>query len=208
MNTPKKLDRRVRRTRRALGQALLDLLLTHEYDTITIQDVADRADLNRATFYLHYDSKEALLIDALETEFDELVARMEHAPSDVPFWEDRGVELLTFRYVAEHAPLYRVLLSARGTAYIVHRIIDYIAEQYEQELHDCLPGLDEAALPVNVVSRHAAGALYALLSWWVTHDMPHSPEYMAQIVGDLSIDGLRVMVERAAAPERESASRV
>ena len=52
------MDRRVKRTRNLLGNALLELVQEKKFEQITIQDITDRADLNRATFYLHYGSKE------------------------------------------------------------------------------------------------------------------------------------------------------
>ena len=55
--TKQKLDRRVRRTRRLLAEALVALIIEKEYETISITDITERADLNRATFYLHYGSK-------------------------------------------------------------------------------------------------------------------------------------------------------
>ena len=55
-------DRRVRRTRRRLRAALLELILAKGYDKVTIQDVLDRADVGRATFYAHFRDKDDLLV--------------------------------------------------------------------------------------------------------------------------------------------------
>jgi AcrR family transcriptional regulator len=54
-------DRRIRRTRAALRQALIGLVLERGYDAVTIRDVVDRANVGRSTFYAHYPSKEDLL---------------------------------------------------------------------------------------------------------------------------------------------------
>src|SRR5262249_61932845 len=59
-------DRRVRRTRRALQEALRELMLQKAYDHITVQDVLDRADVGRATFYAHFRDKDALLMSEFE----------------------------------------------------------------------------------------------------------------------------------------------
>src|SRR4029450_490800 len=55
-------DRRVRRTRRILGEALVSLVLEKGYDQITVQDILDRADVGRSTFYAHYRDKDALFL--------------------------------------------------------------------------------------------------------------------------------------------------
>ena len=70
------MDRRKRRTRKYLGKALLELVQEKKWDQITIQDITDRADINRATFYLHYGSKEELLAESLEEYFDALVEQI------------------------------------------------------------------------------------------------------------------------------------
>ena len=54
-------DRRVRRTRRALHDALLTLMTEKSYDAVTVQDIIDRADVGRSTFYSHFTDKRYLL---------------------------------------------------------------------------------------------------------------------------------------------------
>ena len=69
----KPMDRRVRRTRRRLRDALIQLIMEKGYDNVTIQNITDAADLSRATFYLHYTDKDELLASSLEEMFDELL---------------------------------------------------------------------------------------------------------------------------------------
>jgi len=79
MNIPdqtESLDRRQQRTRRLLKAALISLILERGYDDLTIQDITDRADVRRATFYLHYATKDELLAQVLAAMFDELVAQI------------------------------------------------------------------------------------------------------------------------------------
>jgi AcrR family transcriptional regulator len=73
--TVETLDPRVRRTRELLRSALGNLLKEKEFEKISIQDIADAATLNRATFYDHYDDKFALLECMVGTRFNELLAR-------------------------------------------------------------------------------------------------------------------------------------
>jgi AcrR family transcriptional regulator len=111
-----KLDRRVRRTRRLLRAALFELMGEKGYETLTIQEITDRADLNRATFYLHYGSKDELLADGLEASFDKLVMQFDELSPEKPAWDDVSSILLTFRHTAEHADLYKMLLSDKGSS--------------------------------------------------------------------------------------------
>src|SRR5215216_5388227 len=72
-NSKKKTDARVRRTRDALGDALIDLMQEKPFHTITVQDVLDRAHVGRSTFYSHYTDKDDLLMSDVD-EFYERVA--------------------------------------------------------------------------------------------------------------------------------------
>jgi AcrR family transcriptional regulator len=192
---PKMEDRRVRRTRRLLSDALLALVIEKEYEAITIQEIAERADLNRATFYLHYGSKEELLIESLEAQFDRLVATFAEVSAERPIWEEQSHIALTFAHAAEHSTLYKVILSERGMGYIIHRIINYLADECTRKLCASLPPQQlagtPATVPVEVVSQHVAGSFYATLAWWLTHDMPYPPEAMAEMVFQLCQMGVK-----------------
>lgn len=190
----KRMDRRVRRTRNALAQALLALMQERDFESITIQDITDRADLNRATFYLHYGSKEELLTDSLEAMFDDLVQRFENTTAVTPIWQDTTAVLAVFQHVADHAALYKVLLSDRGQSHVIYRIIDYIADFGQQRVARHLPPGLRLGLPVQIVSHHAAGSLIAVVSWWVQNNLPYSAEFMATAVDKLYTRGILAIV--------------
>ena len=110
-----KVDRRILRTRKLLWEALISLIEEKDYSEITIQDIADRANVNRVTFYLHYRDKQDLLVKSVEVIFDELVA--ETAPlTGEAFRLDVAPEGMTlvYRHIAENARFYRKLLGENG----------------------------------------------------------------------------------------------
>ncbi|GJM42494.1 MAG: TetR family transcriptional regulator [Ardenticatenaceae bacterium] len=182
------MDRRVRRTRKLLGQALLELVQEKKYEQITIQDITDRADLNRATYYLHYGSKEELLAESLEGHFDELVQQISSITANKPIWENPEADEMVFAHVAENADLYRVLLGENGLGYVINRIIDYIAQFSEIQLRAGL-GTVEHHAPIEIMARHVAGSLYALIAWWLMNDMPYTPRQMAEMTTKLCVTG-------------------
>ncbi len=185
---PTKLDRRVVRTRQLLRDALMDLILEKGYDAVTVQDITDRANLGRATFYVHYpQGKEQLLLSNLEEIYDELVARLKplkregfqpgpHRPSQV-----------AFEHAAEHHDLYLVLLHSQAAATIAQRIRDYLAGVLQQELELWQA---ESPVPLTVIASYMAGSLVALITWWLENEMPYSPEYMSQIYSRLTRPGV------------------
>ncbi|HFQ92442.1 MAG TPA: TetR/AcrR family transcriptional regulator [Anaerolineae bacterium] len=181
------MDRRVRRTRAMLGQALKELLLEKDYDAITVQDITDRADLNRATFYLHYGRKEVLLTETLETQFDELIARIEAETAGQYIWENPLSAQIVYEHIAEHAALYKVLFGERGQGFVINRLLKYMARYDENQLRQVI---SEEGVPVALVAYHFAGALFATAVWWLENDMPYSPEYMADNLQRLCASGV------------------
>lgn len=182
------MDRRKKRSRNLLGQALLELVREKKFEQITIQDITDRADLNRATFYLHYGSKEELLADSLEAYFDELVQQISTKTMNKPIWENPEADEMVFSHVAEHADLYRVLLGENGLGYVINRVIDYIAQYSELQLRMGL-GTAVTQAPIEIMARHVSGSLYAIITWWLMNDMPYTPLQMAEMTTRLCVTG-------------------
>ena len=81
MKKQKITDRRIQRTRQGLRNALLELIKEKGYDFISVEEITRRANLGRATFYLHYKDKEDLLVD----EFNEIVNERARTISNIPF---------------------------------------------------------------------------------------------------------------------------
>ena len=183
----KPLDRRVVRTRRMLGDALIALILERGYDAITVQDIADRADLRRATFYLHYKTKEELLLATLEATFDELVGQIEALTPDDPLAHKANLDayLVTFRHAAEYSRLYRALLSGAAAASVSRRMLDYLADYFLRHVN-LAPAPD---VPLDVLANYIAGTEVTLLTWWLEHDQPYSPEQMAAWTQKLLLNG-------------------
>src|SRR5690242_7433215 len=76
MNTPNRFERRKQRTREQLKRAAIDLVLEKGYDSLTIQDITDRADVARATFYLYYKDKEEIVWAAIQDQWDTVVREL------------------------------------------------------------------------------------------------------------------------------------
>lgn len=189
-----KVDRRVRRTRRRLRDALIELILANGYDHITIQEITDAADLSRATFYLHYKDKDELLASSLEEMFDELMdsvkdlmlrRKLEPIDGDAP-------SLPAFKHVAEYADLYKSLLGEKGVSSVINRILNYIARIAEEQYHLLVSEDEEQDLPVpiEVAARHLAGALFSMVSWWLENDMQYTPEEMASHFHRLTVPSI------------------
>jgi AcrR family transcriptional regulator len=185
------VDRRIRRTRAQLRNALFALIEEGAYDAITVQDITDRADLSRATFYLHYRDKDELLFTNLQAMFDDIAERTSVTTlADYLAMEQGGTyqhSREVFAHVAANARLYKALLSEHGVVPVVHRALHYLAELFLRELALCTNGnCDAPRLPIGLVAHQLAGALYMSVAWWVANDLSVSIEYMAQAYSNMT----------------------
>ena len=166
MQKTNKLDRRVQRTRQALRNALLKLIQEKEYDSISVEEITQQANLGRATFYLHYKDKEDLLVD----EFNERVNERAHIISEIPFADwlpdlenpDHTTEnkpapplLMAFQHVANNADLYRILLKNEKSDRIFERIRKIVAQAITEFMqtkveNDPIPLLRE--VPIDILA--------------------------------------------------------
>jgi AcrR family transcriptional regulator len=173
-----KTDRRSLRTRKMLWEALIALIQEKDYAEITIQDIADKADVNRVTFYLHYRDKHDLLLNNIGLILDDLVAKIQPATGE-NFRTDVPPDGLTlaYQYVAENAKFYRIILGDKGIPVVVNRLRKYLTELSMQRLRLVQEG--EPRIPMEIVVEYSAGAMIALINWWLENDMPISAEELA-----------------------------
>lgn len=169
---PPTLDRRVRRTQRALAEALVQLTLERGYDAVTIRDIVAQAELGYATFFRHYADKDALLLDVLDVFLEQLLALLQPRGGQA-----EEASMVLFSFVDQHADLCRVLLSGRGSPAIGQRIRDVGTRS---ALDRSAPRAG-ALVPPEVAANHLVSASIALIQWWLEHDRPYSPEHVAAI---------------------------
>lgn len=174
-------DRRVGRTRRLLADALISLILEKGYDAITVQDITDRADVGRATFYRHYRDKDELLTAKLEKVIDELDALTRE-----PSLQDAEGYLI-FKHAEENSSLYHILLISHAATRVRRRIEQTIAANM---LKTCQPlhSAKTSIIPPEIAANHMAGSLLLLIEWWLECDIPYPAHQMAKIYDRLIIN--------------------
>lgn len=172
-----RLDRRVQRTRGLLRDALFTLIEEKGYAAITVQDITDRANVNRVTFYFHYKDKEDLLYSVMQALYDEL-AEGRPQPATLGEWT-RQDSLFAFQHIQQYANLYRVLLNDKGSMSLIGRLMDYSVGSALRVERSSLPADAKPPLPLEITEHFYAGAFVGLVRWWILHDMPYTPEQMA-----------------------------
>jgi len=189
----RKPDRRIERTRQLLSQALMDLIIERGYDSITIQEITDRANVSRATFYLHYDDKDDLLYQSMTKIYDALVESHEGLmPIDVSEADYPTAQCSDgdFQHVAEYADFYRVMLSKNGSMEFTLRVMSYLTQVMMPALEMKLDG-HEPKIPLEMISAFLAGAQVGVTKWWIENDMKYSSEEVAKMHFFLSLFGMR-----------------
>lgn len=172
------LDRRIRRTRRLLTDALIALTLEKGYEAVSIRDITERAGIGYATFFRHYRDKEALLGDVLEAMLEELIALVQPT-SDAA--DPRATGRLVFAHAQQNSALYRVLLASRGVSDLLRRV----QEIGVQGVLDTYRARSDSIVPAEIAANHIITSFLALIGWWLTHDMPYPPERMGEIYAAL-----------------------
>ncbi|MDT2006162.1 TetR family transcriptional regulator [Rhodococcus opacus] len=125
----KSADRRVRRTKGLLHQALIELLLEKGYTRTTVQDILDRADIGRSTFYSHYRDKDDLLVVSCT----EYLRAAVHKPGadDARLWEPVQTML---RLAEQHRELYRALVGRRSSGVLLRATQQMVEEILAENL--------------------------------------------------------------------------
>jgi AcrR family transcriptional regulator len=185
-STPK-IDRRVRHTRDALGDALLTLMQEKPFETITVQQVLDCAGIGRSTFYAHYRDKDDLFLSDLEDFLEPmstlLLRRREVSDRVAPVRE-------LFAHVAEMRQLRAALIAADKLRDFLEMGQEYFARAIEQRLGE-LPASRKIAAVQRTAMAHAfAGSLLSLLSWWVDHGAAASPKEMDELYHQIVWSGV------------------
>jgi len=174
----KKTDARVRRTRDALGDALVALMQEKPFDTITVQDVLDRANVSRSTFYSHYSDKDDLLMSDAE-EFFEALSMALSAHGDK---SDRVFPVQEFfTHLSDVQPFFKALVKSGKYQENMELARGHFARGIERRLSE-LPRA--RSIPPNQLPAIAfthAGALLSLLTWWLDRGMRESPDEMDEL---------------------------
>jgi AcrR family transcriptional regulator len=171
-----KTDRRIERTRELLQKALIQLIAERGYDAITIQEIVDRANVGRTTFYLHYNSKDELFMSCHEAIVSKFhigllhpLSREELLSSEIP-----PEMTSTYKHLEEDRALLYPVFQGRDSQLILRQIRDRSAREIEANLRTIFEET-ESNIPLDLLANYLAGAQIALMQWWLEKRRPHAP---------------------------------
>jgi AcrR family transcriptional regulator len=195
----KVIDRRVQKTRKLLQDALVDLISEKGFESITIQEILDRANVGRSTFYTHFQDKNELLHSCFD-EFGKLfeqdnrgIFEDDNNPGDS---NNADFVLNLFRFVGRNHRLFKALLGKQGIALFNSPVYDYLSAY----MHDALTvklSDKRTSPPIKIMANYLTSALIGIVRWWVEKDMPYTAEEMDKLFKQLSVTGLKDVLGRS-----------
>ena len=189
-DSPDVTDRRARRTRNALRSAFVALVLERGYDRLTVEDITERADVARPTFYAHYAHKEDLLTSVFTDLIDDLAGRLVFESGPWTVVRTTLVEEL-YRHADEFRDIYRVCLSGAGEGRARHAYFSVVEQASELNYSTRMTELGTAPrVPIDVMARAAAGIHVALLESWLAGRLDYALEDVVAMQLNLLVAGI------------------
>ncbi len=191
-------DRRVERTQALLQDALLTLIEEKGYARVTVQDILDRANLGRSTFYLHYRDKDDLLVSTFERLKDlfEASAPPPHFGARASSPPGASLSLAFFRHAGQQQRLYKAIVGKRGGEIMQKHLYQYFSDLMRSHLDQRFPVAGDVAVPREVMVHYFVSSFLALLTWWLDRDMPYGAEQMDAMFNTLTMPGVKNALRR------------
>ena len=187
-----KQDRRTRRTRQLLRGAFVALLKEKRYEDVSVQDIIERADVARSTFYVHYVDKEDLLVGRLGVFASNLGVHADGLKHE----ENDGRSLLTtlgwFRHIQAQGDLLKIIAKDPAMDLAMKTLHGILLEDMQTRIQSHLPENENASIPLSLVIDYLASSLMTLLKWWVKNDMSYPPKRMDEIFQQLVMQGVNI----------------
>jgi AcrR family transcriptional regulator len=185
------VDRRVQRTQKSLRDALIELILEKHYDTISVQDIIERANVGRSTFYLHFRDKEDLFRGDWQRMLEYFVGQI--MPENLQAGRIFPIREL-FEHLKDFHHLYRALVKSGKIDRLFGYGQKYLAERIEARIHDDFSIEIQTTIPIPILANYLASEIFSQLKWWLDNDMPYSPERMDEIFHRLLLPGVNSVI--------------
>ena len=174
------LDRRTLKTKHAIQEALFSLMLKKQYSRITIQNIIDKANVGRSTFYSHYNTKDELLLACIDPMLDMIKINIgKYIESGGTSSQSVSV-LELFEHVKQNSRVINGLLKAENPNLFFNRVVMHCDNQAQQYLSSKIKTGNTIKIPIPILTHHISITLTGLVKWWLNNNMPYTPEQMNQ----------------------------
>lgn len=185
-------DRRTQKTRKALSAALISLMNEKSYESIAVQEILDRADIGRSTFYTHYRDKNELLVDGLQglREFLRNALEMASADSAHSYEKVIGFSLAMFEHAYDHKEVFFSLVGGQGWSIVSSNLEKIIVQLMKKEARPLYKRKPDSAIPFDLFIDFLGATFIAVITWWSQYKHPIAPKEINSLFRALVIPTL------------------
>lgn len=185
------MDRRQRRTRAAIFDAFEELLGERDYAQITVQDIIDRADVGRTTFYAHFETKDDLLRELCDRLFGHIVEGASNRAHTHSRYSGHGEPTSIFCHLLQHL--------AEDDEHALALLSNDRSGVFSRAFQESLTGLVReqlaadgplAGVPRDFLVNHVTSGFVAMVGWWVCRGRPETPEELDRCFRAVNAPGL------------------
>lgn len=171
------MDRRQRKSREAIFEAFSSLLMCKNYADITVQDIIERADVGRSTFYAHFDTKDALLREMCTDLFAHVVSGHDEAEQTHDFSrhanDTDSIMTHILYHLKDNSSNLAGILRGESSELFLRYFQQYLLDVFKKELHGKLKQL---GVPEDYLYHSISCSFVDTLKWWIRGGMRESPE--------------------------------
>lgn len=182
----KKEDRRIQKSRRTIKKAFIELLDEKGFGNMSVHDIAERADINRGTFYLHYQDKFDLFEKYVDELLSELISTLEITNREKEKIKsgkrerDSEPYVQFFKHFQDHSYFYKSMFSYKGGPYFYDRFIDVLKKHYVQGLNTLDICEGQLKTDKDLLIHFMVHAHFGVINYWLQNDMSDPPESMGK----------------------------
>jgi len=190
-------DLRVIRTQQAIRSALISLIEEKGFEAMSVKDITERAQINRGTFYSHYEDKFDLmdkcqqqLIEEMEIKvvrnIPKLIEGMKQSEAGMmPF----AVPVPLFEFLHHNKSLMKALLGPRGDVGFQVKMKEFLSKALFERNKDVLVNAGNLLVPPRYLSSYIASAHICVIHEWLNGDQGEPPDEIARIISTMTIKG-------------------
>ena len=186
-------DLRVKRTRKLISQAFFTLLRKKKFEKISIQEIADSAMINRATFYAHYADKQDLydsLIDQFLASFTGILDEQNLVDgNNVHVKEIETVLNRFYEFVRDNPEIAQMITDRAHDQRLKNRFLEILSERYTELFEKLEVREKDVVVPNDFVISYISSILVGTLDWWVSTSTQMSAQDFAHLIIKLISNG-------------------
>ncbi len=177
------MDRRQRKTREAIFSAFIELLSKKDFSQITVGEIIEKADVGRATFYAHFETKDFLLKEMCEDLFCHIFDTAgQDETNHRHIFNCDGEESLflhLFRHLLKNDNNILLLLSCQNNELFLQYFKINLKKMVESQLN-VFKERKNKKLPDSYLVNHVAAAFVETVRWWIDNGMKETPETITE----------------------------